>query len=195
MLLLLQISRTRPGAASILDAGFMAAVRDSLLFRADPDLGFSLPASADGTNINLPTSNTNNPTTAAALQNYYTLLAPTLRVLLSLFTSRGAQNEQGIFLVRSFLSEYRANMVGVFKKFRGVSGKVDARSEAKLGEVVRCYTGLCVLSGWVEWEDESFGGGDGGNSNGNYGNGGMEGVRSGGVGNGMGSVRDGKGFS
>jgi nuclear pore complex protein Nup205 len=37
--LLLQISRTREGAGYILDAGLLQAVRESMLFRADPDLG------------------------------------------------------------------------------------------------------------------------------------------------------------
>ena len=37
--LLLQVSRTREGAGYILDAGLLQAVRDSMLFRADPDLG------------------------------------------------------------------------------------------------------------------------------------------------------------
>lgn len=37
--LLLEISRTREGAAYILDSGLLQAVRESLLFRADPDIG------------------------------------------------------------------------------------------------------------------------------------------------------------
>ena len=90
-------------------------------------------------------------------------------------------------------------MVGVFKKYRGVSGKVDAKSEERLGEVVRCYTGLCVMSGWVSWEDESSIGGEdgervgrangGGAGNGN-GNGGMNGG-----GHGRGGGGGGYGFS
>jgi nuclear pore complex protein Nup205 len=208
MLLLLQLSRTRTGAGALLDAGLLPTIRDSLLFRADPDLGFSLPATASGTNLNTtPFSKHNQRSTAAslaaqtsatnaasvaALQNYYALLAPTLRVLLSLFTSRGAQNEQAIVLVRTFLSDYRQNMVGVFKKMRGVSGRVNKDTERVLGECVRCYTGLCVLSGWVEWEDEGDGEGmdgvEGGRTNAGNGFGG---------GNGMGSVRgrNGHGFT
>lgn len=125
-----------------------------------------------------------------ALQNYYTLLAPTLRVLVSLFTSRGAQNEQAVYLVRSFLSDYRANMVGVFKKYRGVSGKVDGRSERVLGEVVRGYVGLCAFAGWVESEEEADLGAGGSGE-------GMEGVQQGPDGNGgfVGSVGVKRGYA
>jgi nuclear pore complex protein Nup205 len=207
MLLLLQLSRTRSGAGALLDAGLLPTIRDSLLFRADPDLGFSLPATASGTHLTTtkafatPSSKRQQQQTAAslaaqttasdaasaaALQNYYSLLAPTLRVLLSLFTSRGAHNEQAVVLVRQFLGDYRQNMVGVFKKMRGVSGRVNRETERVLGECVRCYTGLCVLSGWVEWEDEGAG----------HGMDGLEGGRAAagngvgfGAGNGMASVR------
>lgn len=42
--LLLQISRTREGAGYILDAGLLQAVRESMLFRADPDIGMGKSA-------------------------------------------------------------------------------------------------------------------------------------------------------
>ena len=145
MLLLLQLSRTRPGATSILDAGIISSVRDSLLFRADPDLGFSLPS----TNTPMTTS-----AATAALHNYYTLLAPTLRLLLSIFTSRGAENAQAQNQARNFLIEHRPNMVGLLKRHLGVNGKVDGGSRRVLGECVRSYVGLCVLCGFAEWEDE-----------------------------------------
>ncbi|ETN42279.1 uncharacterized protein HMPREF1541_04220 [Cyphellophora europaea CBS 101466] len=200
MLLLLHISLTRVGAAALLDAGLIPAIRDSLLFRADPDLGFSAPASASGTNMSsfnqslnprqarnataLSQQATTTMASQSALQNYYQLLAPTLRVLLSVFTSRGSQNEQAVFLARSFLTDYRANMVGVFKKWRGVSGKVNRGGERVLGECVWGYTGLVAMSGWREWEDGEMGGDMGG----------IEGVGMSASGNGMGSVRAGKGY-
>ncbi|EXJ84112.1 hypothetical protein A1O3_04779 [Capronia epimyces CBS 606.96] len=136
MLLLLQISRTREGASAVLDAGLMTAARDSMLFRADPDLG-------------------NSMSITSALHTYYVLLSSTLRVLLSTFLSRGAQNEQIQYLARTFLTEYRANMVGVFKKYSGVNGKTDARIRPLITECVRFYTGLATLSGFVEFEDAS----------------------------------------
>jgi Nuclear pore complex scaffold, nucleoporins 186/192/205 len=42
--LLLQISRTRDGAGYILDAGLLQAIRESMLFRADPDIGMGNPS-------------------------------------------------------------------------------------------------------------------------------------------------------
>lgn len=39
MLFLLEMSRTREGAAAMLDVGLLQTIRDSLLFQADPDLG------------------------------------------------------------------------------------------------------------------------------------------------------------
>jgi len=140
MLLLLQISRTRDGATAMLDAGLMSAIRDSMIFRADPDLGISLsPDSA-----NTPES------VSSALRHYYTLTASTLRVLLSTFSSRGGQNEQVQFLARTFLQDYRANMVGLFKKYLGVNGKVDEKCQPALAECVKCYAGLATLCGYVE---------------------------------------------
>ena len=149
MLLLLQISRTRDGASALLDAGLVQAARDSQLFGADPDLGISLPFSADDYSQG---GITDASSTAPALRTYYVLLSSTLRVLLATFLSRGAQNEQIQYLARTFLSDYRPNMVGVFKKFAGVSGKVDEVVRPLVAESVRCYTGLVALSGFVEDE-------------------------------------------
>ncbi|OCT45321.1 nuclear pore complex protein [Cladophialophora carrionii] len=150
MLLLLQISRTRDGAGALLDAGIVPAARDSQLFRADPDLGIPLPSSADNNNSPyVPDSAT------SALYTYYVLLSSTLRLLLSTFLSRGAQNEQIQYRARTFLIDYRPNMVGVFKKFAGVNGKVDEKIRPLIAESVRCYTGLITLSGFVELEDEA----------------------------------------
>ncbi len=150
MLLLLQFSRNRDGAGALLDAGLVQAIRDSQLFRADPDLGIPLPSSSDNT-----TSPTYGADSTSALHTYYALLSSTVRVLLSTFLSRGAQNEQIQYLARTFLTDYRPNMVGVFKKFVGVNGKVDERIRPLVGETVRCYTGLVTLSGFVDFEDQS----------------------------------------
>ncbi|KAK5443269.1 hypothetical protein LTS15_010804 [Exophiala xenobiotica] len=151
MLLLLQISRTREGAGALLDAGLMSAVRDSLLFRADPDLGIPIPSANDQADPGI----SNVDSIASALRTYYVLLSSTLRVLLSTFLSRGSQNEQIQYLARNFLTEYRPNMVGVFKKYAGVNGKVDEKIRPLVAESVRCFTGLVTLSGFVDFEDDA----------------------------------------
>lgn len=147
MFLLLQISRTRDGAGALLDAGLMNAVRDSLLFRADPDLGISFH---DLSNTEADAGATDFDSVASALRTYHALLSSTLRLLLSTFLCRGAQNEQIQYLARSFLTEYRPNMVGIFKKYAGVNGKVDERLRPLIAESVRCYTGFVTLCGFVD---------------------------------------------
>lgn len=149
MLLLLQISRTREGAGSLLDAGLVSVIRDSALFVADPDLGISIP---NNTTNGSSTSSALNFAAAAhsALQTYYALVSSTLRLLLSTFMSRGVQNEQIQYLTRAFLADYRPHMVGIFKKYAGVNGKVDEKSRPLLAESVRCYTALASLSGFVD---------------------------------------------
>lgn len=146
MLLLLQISRNREGAGSLLDASLVSVVRDSSLFQADPDLGIAIPNNANG-----DSSSTNFAAAAhSALRTYYVLVSSTLRLLLSTFMSRGAQNEQVQYLARTFLIEYRPHMVGIFKKYSGVNGKVDDKSLPLLAECVRCYTGLISLCEFVD---------------------------------------------
>lgn len=131
LLLLLQISRTREGAGHILDAGMLQAIRESLLFRADPDLGIDLD-------------------NAQALHSYYELVALALRLLVSTFVNRGLQNEQCQFLLRGFLSEYRPNMVGLFKRFSGVNGMISPESRPVLRDIVKGYTALASATGFVE---------------------------------------------
>lgn len=147
MLLLLQISRNREGAGSLLDAGVVSVLRDSGLFTADPDLGISIP---NNTTTTSSSSLTFTTTAHSALRTYYALISSSLRLLLSTFTSRGAQNEQIQYLARAFLTEYRPHMVGIFKKYAGVNGKVDEKSRPLLAEAVRCYTGLVSLCGFVD---------------------------------------------
>lgn len=131
LLLLLQISRTREGSGQLLDAGMLQAVRESMLFRADPDLGIDLD-------------------NAQALHNYYELLSLTLRLLVSTFLNRGLQNEQCQYLIRTFLLDYRPNMVGLFKRFNGVNGTVSPESWPVLRDIVKAYTALASVTGFVE---------------------------------------------
>ncbi len=131
----------------------MPSIRDSLLFRADPDLGISL---ADPAAQNFETPARGGSTDSSALHTYYVLLSSTLRVLLSTFLSRGAQNEQIQYISRTFLADHRANMVGVFKKYAGVSGKVDARLRPLIAECVRCYTGLISLCDFVDVSENEY---------------------------------------
>jgi nuclear pore complex protein Nup205 len=131
LLLLLQISRTREGSGQLLDGGMLQAIRESMLFRADPDLGIDLD-------------------NAQALHNYYELVSLTLRVLVSTFVNRGLQNEQCQYLIRTFLLDHRPNMVGLFKRFNGINGTISAESRPVLRDIVRSYTALASMTGFVD---------------------------------------------
>jgi hypothetical protein len=74
----------------------------------------------------------------------------TLRLVVSTFVNRGVQNEQCQFLMRTFLLDHRPNMVGLFKRFNGVNGTISAESRPVLRDIVRAYTALASMTGFVE---------------------------------------------
>ncbi|KAK5938321.1 hypothetical protein PMZ80_009291 [Knufia obscura] len=182
--LLLQVSRTRPGASALLDANLVQTLRDSALFSADPDLGFDLNLADPAALMNTAHTNarsTNGAGQKTALVTYFTLLSTCLRLLLSTFLSFGPENEKMIYLVRTFLADYRGNMVGVFKRAAGLNLASQTNVAASLGvwgpgvtlsasdrelrkvvdECLKTYTGLAVGSGFLEFEDERGLGGNG----------------------------------
>jgi len=187
--LLLQVSRTRPGASALLDSSLVQTLRDSALFSADPDLGFDLlpiepTALLRGTNPSNTTTSTLpgiNANPKNALVTYFSLLSSCLRLLLSTFLSFGPENEKVIYLVRSFLVDYKGNMVGVFKRSAGLNLANQTDAAASLGpfgpsmtysagdrelrkvvdECLRAYTGLAIGSGLLEFEHERGLGGSG----------------------------------
>jgi nuclear pore complex protein Nup205 len=88
--------------------------------------------------------------TSTAMQNYYELLASVLRLLVSVFLSRGQQNQQSQQQMRGFLTENRANMVGVFKRYRGISGGVAPGTRVSLENVVKSYVALMSMADFVQ---------------------------------------------
>lgn len=113
----------------------------------------------------------------SALNTYFTLLSDVLRLLLSTFLTFGPENEKAIFLVRTLLSDYRGNMVGVFKRavvFQDMhepnflqatstpsSNMGDKELRRLVDECAKAYTGLAVGSGFLDYEDEEGLGGNG----------------------------------
>jgi nuclear pore complex protein Nup205 len=146
--LLLEISRNRKGAGYLLDAGLLQAVRESRLCQADPDLGLGKEGGAEQLLLNQLTWT--DIDTSMAMQNYYELLASVLRLLVSVFLSRGQQNQQSQHQMRSFLTENRANMVGVFKRYRGISGAVAPGTRTILENVVKSYVALMSMADFVQ---------------------------------------------
>lgn len=88
--------------------------------------------------------------TSVALQKYYELLSFTLRLLVSVFLSRGQQNQQSQYQIRLFLNENRSNIVGAFKGYRGVGREVTSQSRAVLEDVIRSYTALMSMVDFVQ---------------------------------------------
>lgn len=88
--------------------------------------------------------------TSMALQNYYELLASVLRLLVSVFLSRGQQNQQSQHQMRTFLMENRLNMVGAFKRYRGIGGEVAPGSRAVLEDVVKSYVALMSMADFMQ---------------------------------------------
>lgn len=183
--LLLHVSRTRPGASALIDANLIQTLRDSMIFAADPDLGFDLNT-ADPTalfrSVNPSRSAANGNSSGGtqaktALTTYFSLLASLLRLLLSTFISFGPENEKMIYMIRTFLQDYRGNMVGVFKRAAGLNLAAQQSNQSFLGgsvlnandmvmrkyvdECSAAYTGLAVGCGFMEFEDEMGLGGNG----------------------------------
>ncbi|KAL4802066.1 nucleoporin Nup186/Nup192/Nup205 [Aspergillus unguis] len=132
--LLQQLCQTKSGATHILKAGLFQAVRDSQLFAADPDLGIDI----------------DNPD---ALRKYYDLLDSVLRVIVTATFSRGVHNEQMIELTRSFLTENRQSMVGVFKRFAKIGGSGSANHHDALTSIAKSYTALVAATDFLEVEE------------------------------------------
>jgi nuclear pore complex protein Nup205 len=85
-----------------------------------------------------------------ALQKYYELLASILHLLVSVFLSRGQQNQQIQYQMRNFLTENRLNMVGAFKRYHGIGGAVAAEPRTSLEEVVKSYVALMSMADFMQ---------------------------------------------
>lgn len=116
------------------------------------------------------TQSTTTSTQKTALSTYFSLLRSCLRLLLSTFLNFGPENEKIIYLVRSFLADYRGNMVGLFKRAAGLSlasqnqgsvfgGSVTGKEDRDMRRIVedctKAYTGLAVGSGFLDFEEDS----------------------------------------
>ena len=132
--LLLTLSRSKPGASLLTNAGLFPAIRTSGLFSVDPDIGIEI----------------DNP---EALAQYYRLLLAITRIVASVTLSRGAQNDAMIAQARGFLVENRALVVAVFKreaKIGGVSFDDKGGSGGSVGELVELFGVLIEMTGFLE---------------------------------------------
>ncbi|KAK2744362.1 hypothetical protein FQN57_004257 [Myotisia sp. PD_48] len=129
--LLQQISQTKSGASHLLDAGLFQAVKDSQLFSADPDIGIDI----------------DNPD---ALRRYYELLLAVLRVIVSTIFARGFHNQAIRDQTRTFLSENRQSMVGIFKRCAKIGSVENSDMKTCLEDLAKSYTALIASVDFLE---------------------------------------------
>ncbi|EEQ32268.1 conserved hypothetical protein [Microsporum canis CBS 113480] len=132
--LLQQLSQTKAGAAQLLDAGLFQAVKESQLFSADPDIGIDIDNSD-------------------ALQRYYDLLLSVLQVIVSTVFARGLHNQAICDQTRTFLSENRQSMVGIFKRCAKSGSLDDPNMKKCLENLAKSYTVLIASVDFLDYED------------------------------------------
>ena len=124
--LLARLSQSRRGGKSVHAAGIFAAIRESGVFNADPDLGLDI-----------------NDT--QALGRFYGLMLSILRVVNAIVISQGSENAQTVYQARQFLHAYRLSMVSIFKRNAGI-GFTGLQYKPQLNELVDNYTALIVAT-------------------------------------------------
>jgi len=162
--LLLRIAQTRAGAAQVMNAGLLGAIRESALFAADPDIGlgtytaYLCPSKCTTNSV----SDIDNP---AALLSYYTLLLSLVSLITAIVLARGPQNEITLAAARGFLSENRANIMAIFKRHARTNGSAEnstggegVTTDNVVGELVDQFTVLFAASGFLESEGVVEGG-------------------------------------
>ncbi|EFR04628.1 hypothetical protein MGYG_07635 [Nannizzia gypsea CBS 118893] len=132
--LLQQLSQTKAGASQLLDAGLFQAVKESQLFSADPDIGIDIDNSD-------------------ALQRYYELLLSVLQVIVSTIFARGLHNQAICDQTRTFLSENRQSMVGIFKRCAKAGSSDDPSMKKCLDNLAKSYTALIASVDFLDYED------------------------------------------
>jgi nuclear pore complex protein Nup205 len=85
-----------------------------------------------------------------ALRKYYGLLDSILRVIVTAVFSRGLHNEQMIEQTRSFLTENRQSMVGIFKRFAKIGGAAAPEHHEALTSIAKSYTALVAATDFLE---------------------------------------------
>lgn len=128
--LLQELCQTKVGAEQVLEAGIFLAVKESQLFAIDPDIGIDI----------------DDPD---ALHKYHSLLLSVLRVIVCAVFSRGFHNQQVIEQTRVFLSEHRASMVGIFKRF-GRATSVGEKMDSVLEELMKSFVALVTAVDFLE---------------------------------------------
>lgn len=131
--LLLHISQSRFGAATVLNAGLFHSIKVSGLFATDPDLGIDI----DDEN---------------AIIKHYELLTSLMRVICAAVLSRGSQNQHTLEQGRKFFTDNRLSILALFKKSAGIGTESDS-SRQIIDELAELYILLMSITGFLDFED------------------------------------------
>lgn len=129
--LLLRIAMTRLGSTQILRANLFQAISESHIFAADPDIGFEIES-------------------PESLKRYFELMAQVLRIVIAVVLARGSGHEGTVEMARRFLEECRSTVVGIFKRAKGIGGRVEKGEEAELEDLVDGFTVLITVTGFLD---------------------------------------------
>lgn len=145
--LLLQISQTRFGATTVLNAGLFQAIRESGIFSTDPDIGISTCYSfiPEKTILTCP-----DVTDVGDIKKHYDLLIAFMRVINCCVLSRGPQSEQTLAQAKKFISDNRLWMLTVFKRSAGAGAVSDSVLEDSVDELAEAYMLLISMSGFLD---------------------------------------------
>ncbi|KAF8854844.1 hypothetical protein BDZ45DRAFT_627138 [Acephala macrosclerotiorum] len=132
--LLLSLSQTRPGAATVLNAGLFHLVKLSGLFRIDADLGVDIQG-------------------PGAVTKHYNLLTAVMRIICATVLSRGSQNQQTLDQGRKFLSDNRLTILAILKKSAGLG--LNSKPDESIQDLADIFMLLMSVTGFVEFEDQS----------------------------------------
>lgn len=85
-----------------------------------------------------------------ALRKYYDLLLSVIHVIVSAVFSRGLDNQQILEQTRTFLTENRQNMVGIFKRHTKIGDSARSETNGALDDLIKSYVALITAVGFVE---------------------------------------------
>jgi nuclear pore complex protein Nup205 len=143
--LLVQLSQTRFGAATVLNTGLFHSIKQSEMFVTDPDLGVGkfLEMWEAFVLISLDIKG------AGALIKHYDILGALMRVICAAVLSRGAQNHQTLEQGRRFLSENRLSVLAILKRSAGLNNSSDG-SQQSIDELAESFLLLISITGFLD---------------------------------------------
>lgn len=123
MFFLLEVAQTRAGATQVIQCGIFQTLNECLFLNTDPDVG-----------IQLATKEAKKGKSVDAVELYYQILTPVLRVLTAIVLSMGSENLVTIDRVGDILRDRRHLVVALFKKDVLEKAQYKKEDEKKQGQ-------------------------------------------------------------